>query len=94
MMKSLKVIKSPFHRSHTVKPRLTRALLFQPFSHTFFSEWFLSPERDGADPPKLDHETKVGTLISLDDDKGKGKEEGESEWTTESGQGSGYHSGL
>jgi hypothetical protein len=38
-------------------------------------------------------EAKVEPLIAFDDDKGKGKE-GETEWTTESGQGNGYHSGL
>lgn len=67
-----------------------------PFSKTFFSEWFLSPEREGL----LDDVFKrkpvdpnVGELITLDD-KGKEKDEGEREFTTESETGQGFHGGL
>lgn len=70
----------------------------KPFSHTFFSEWYLSPDRelDGeAAAAKKREESKVGELISFgDEDKGKGKEEEAREFTTEEDTGRGYHGGL
>ena len=67
----------------------------KPFSHTFFSEWYLSPDREldeeAAASRKKDE--KVAELISFDDDKGKGKEE-KREYTTEGETGQGYHGGL
>lgn len=66
----------------------------KPFSHTFFSEWYLSPDReleDEAGSGKKDE--KVGELISFEDEKGKGKEE-QREFTTEGETGQGYHGGL
>lgn len=73
----------------------------KPFSKTFFSEWFLAPERDGELPigersnslSLGDDKVEVGELIVLDE-KGKGKEEEGVEWTTGSGMDSGYHGGL
>jgi hypothetical protein len=65
----------------------------KPFANTFFSEWFLSPERE-QEEMKNEKETKVAELISFDD-KGKGKEsEEDREWTTEWGIDAGYHIGL
>lgn len=70
----------------------------KPFAQTFFSEWFLSPERDR----ERDGETTpaptpgVGELISFGDEtKGKGREVVDDEpWTTEWGTESGFHAGL
>lgn len=69
----------------------------KPFSHTFFSEWYLSPDRelDGeAAAAKKQQDEKVGELISFGDEKGKGKEAEDREFTTEGDMGHGYHGGL
>ena len=73
----------------------------KPFSKTFFSEWFVSPDRDAdlsVDKKKAELESKVGELISFDDkpvEKARELLEGEDvEWTTKSGTSMGYHGGL
>lgn len=80
-----------------LKAALPMMKSLKPFANTFFSEWFLSPEREQEEmksekEPKK--EPKVEELISFDD-KGKGKEVDESrEWTTEWGIDGGFHIGL
>lgn len=64
----------------------------KPFANTFFSEWFLSPDREDEERRKKDEESKVAELISFDE-KGKGKEDDEP-WTTESGIDGRFHAGL
>lgn len=71
----------------------------KPFSKTFFSEWFLAPERDDDLPAgeRSNSKVEVGEWISLDDkvnEKGKGREEEGNEWTTGSGIDHGFHGGL
>jgi TBC1 domain family member 8/9 len=61
-----------------LKASLPLMKALKPFSHTFFSEWYLSPDRDldgEAAAAKKQQDEKVGELISFDDEKGKGKEE-------------------
>lgn len=66
----------------------------KPFSHTFFSEWYLSPNFDQEDRKKKSEDAKVGELISFED-KGKGRQLDEDEpWTTQSGTEGGFHTGL
>lgn len=66
----------------------------KPFANTFFSEWYLRPEREQEELRRKSQEAKVGDLISLDD-QGKGKEvEEDQPWTTESGMDAGFHAGL
>lgn len=69
----------------------------KPFSKTFFSEWFLAPERDedfvANEGNSEKDQVPVGDLIAVDE-KGKGKEEEGSEWTTGSGVEDGFHGGL
>ncbi|ORY75652.1 rab-GTPase-TBC domain-domain-containing protein [Leucosporidium creatinivorum] len=80
-----------------LKASLPMMKALKPFSHTFFSEWYLSPDRelDGeAAAAKKQQDEKVGELISFDDEKGKGKEEEQREFTTEGDTGHGYHGGL
>lgn len=80
-----------------LKANLPLMKSLKPFSRTFFSEWYLSPERElevGMEK-KQKEEVNVGELISFDDDKGKGRAlEEELEWTTKMGTGAGYHGGL
>ncbi|GAA5832894.1 hypothetical protein JCM11251_000520 [Rhodosporidiobolus azoricus] len=66
----------------------------KPFANTFFSEWFLSPEREQEEMYKKADDAKVGELISFDD-KGKGREVDDDEpWNTEWGIDAGFHAGL
>lgn len=64
----------------------------KPFAATFFSEYFLTSDRDDDEKAAAPEDAKVGELISFDD-KGKGKETQEP-WTTEWGTAGGYHTGL
>jgi len=72
-----------------LKASLPLMKALKPFAQTFFSEWFLSPDRaldrgrerdgDGATPATTPSVAPVGELISFDDgaasdNKGKGKE--------------------
>ncbi|KAM0755549.1 TBC-domain-containing protein [Meredithblackwellia eburnea MCA 4105] len=76
----------------------------KPFSRTFFSEWFLSPDREfDAEVAlrKKEEKAKVGELISFDEKEPEKSEkprelaEGEdTEWTTRAGTSIGYHGGL
>lgn len=81
-----------------LKANLPLMKSLKPFSRTFFSEWFLSPERElevGMEKKQKEEEIKVEELISFEEDKGKGKElEEELGWTTKMGTGAGYHGGL
>ncbi|GAA5937064.1 hypothetical protein JCM1841_002790 [Sporobolomyces salmonicolor] len=83
------------HLRARLKASLPLMKALKPFSHTFFSEWFLSPEREEDERKKTEQDAKVGELISFDE-KGKGKEEIEEvrEWTTEWGTEEGFHAGL
>lgn len=66
----------------------------KPFSETFFSEWYLSPDYDQEDRKRKEQDAKVGELISFED-KGKGKElDADEPWTTQWGTESGFHTGL
>ncbi|GAA5899938.1 hypothetical protein JCM6882_007007 [Rhodosporidiobolus microsporus] len=66
----------------------------KPFANTFFSEWFLSPEREQEEMKKKEDDAKVAELISFDD-KGKGREVDDNRpWTTEWGVDAGFHAGL
>lgn len=81
-----------------LKASLPLMKALKPFSRTFFSEWFLSPERDEdvatLQKRKLE-EAAVGELISFGDEKkGDSHVEVGEEWTTASGMGEGYHGGL
>ncbi|GAA6062763.1 hypothetical protein JCM10212_005559 [Sporobolomyces blumeae] len=79
-----------------LKASLPMMKSLKPFSHTFFSEWYLSPERHEEDDKRKRkaEDDKVGELISFDD-KGKGKEtDSDDEWTTEWGTEAGFHAGL
>lgn len=75
----------------------------KPFIKSFFSEWFLSPDRDNdaeTGAKKLEEEgVQVGDLISFADEKEKKKELEHVEdevtaWTTRGGAGGQYHGGL
>ena len=73
----------------------------KPFAKTFFSEWFLSPDRDAdlqVENRASVSMSKVGELISWDEkssDKTRDLLAGEDvEWTTKSGTSNGYHGGL
>ena len=66
----------------------------KPFSHTFFSEWFLSPDYDRGDDVKKKDRPACGDQSSFDD-KGKAKElDVDEPWTTQWGTESGFHTGL
>ncbi|BGP28952.1 hypothetical protein JCM10296v2_000688 [Rhodotorula toruloides] len=75
-----------------LKASLPLMKTLKPFANTFFSEWFLSPDREDEERRKKDEENKVAELISFDE-KGKGKEDDEP-WTTESGIDGRFHAGL
>lgn len=75
-----------------LKASLPLMKALKPFAATFFSEYFLSTERDDETNGKGGEDDKVGELISFDD-KGKGKETDEA-WTTEWGTQAGFHTGL
>lgn len=75
-----------------LKASLPLMKALKPFAATFFSEYFLSTERDDETNGKAGEDDKVGELISFDD-KGKGKETEEA-WTTEWGTQAGFHTGL
>ncbi|KAJ8296851.1 putative GTPase-activating protein [Rhodotorula toruloides] len=75
-----------------LKASLPLMKALKPFANTFFSEWFLSPDREDEERRKKDEESKVAELISFDE-KGKGKEDDEP-WTTESGIDGRFHAGL
>ncbi|GAA6051294.1 hypothetical protein JCM3770_006798 [Rhodotorula araucariae] len=84
-----------------LKAALPLMKALKPFAATFFSEWFLSPDREhdgevSAGRKKVDD--KVGELISFGDgesgEKGKGREVEGEPWTTEWGTESGFHTGL
>ncbi|GAA5849918.1 hypothetical protein JCM8547_000954 [Rhodosporidiobolus lusitaniae] len=77
-----------------LKAALPMMKSLKPFANTFFSEWFLSPEREQEEMKKKEQDSKVAELISFDE-KGKGKEVGDDrEWTTERGIDAGFHTGL
>ncbi|TKA54628.1 hypothetical protein B0A53_03035 [Rhodotorula sp. CCFEE 5036] len=75
-----------------LKASLPLMKALKPFAATFFSEYFLSTERDDETNGKGGEDDKVGELISFDD-KGKGKETEEA-WTTGWGTQAGFHTGL
>ncbi|KAL8283146.1 hypothetical protein RQP46_005924 [Phenoliferia psychrophenolica] len=90
-----------------LKAALPMMKKLKPFSKTFFSEWFLAPDRDAdlvvpadLNKPGQASSTTEGELISFGDEKPleeKPKEllEGENvEWTTRSETSNGYHGGL
>ncbi|GAA5890230.1 hypothetical protein JCM8208_002744 [Rhodotorula glutinis] len=91
-----------------LKASLPLMKALKPFAQTFFSEWFLSPDRNLDRERERDGDTTtpsvapVGELISFDDgaaadNKGKGKEVDMSHepWTTEWGtEGGKFHAGL
>ncbi|GAA6035200.1 hypothetical protein JCM8097_006416 [Rhodosporidiobolus ruineniae] len=78
-----------------LKAALPMMKSLKPFANTFFSEWFLSPEREQEEMRKKQQDVNVGELIALDDNKGKGKEvDEERPYTTEWGTDAGYHIGL
>ncbi|GAA5952670.1 hypothetical protein JCM10213_005221 [Rhodosporidiobolus nylandii] len=74
-----------------LKAALPMMKSLKPFANTFFSEWFLSPERELEELRKKEQDSAVGELISFDE-KGKGKEV--DDWTTEWGVDAGFHAGL
>ncbi|GAA5980178.1 hypothetical protein JCM10908_001563 [Rhodotorula pacifica] len=77
-----------------LKASLPLMKALKPFAATFFSEDFLTNERDDEKNGKAAEDDKVGELISFDDKgKGKGKETDEP-WTTEWGTQAGFHTGL
>ncbi|GAA6001680.1 hypothetical protein JCM10207_002263 [Rhodosporidiobolus poonsookiae] len=76
-----------------LKAALPMMKSLKPFANTFFSEWFLSPEREQEEMSKKAQDSKVGELISFDD-KGKGKADEDEPWNTEWGTDSGFHAGL
>ncbi|GAA5950368.1 hypothetical protein JCM3765_004522 [Sporobolomyces pararoseus] len=77
-----------------LKASLPMMKSLKPFSHTFFSEWYLSPDYEQEDRKKKEEDAKVGELISFDE-KGKGKElDADEPWTTQWGTESGFHTGL
>ncbi|GAA5978525.1 hypothetical protein JCM11641_007973 [Rhodosporidiobolus odoratus] len=77
-----------------LKAALPLMKTLKPFAKTFFSEWYLRPEREQEELRRKSQEAKVGDLISLND-QGKGKEvEEDQPWTTESGMDAGFHAGL
>ncbi|GAA5899035.1 uncharacterized protein JCM6883_003516 [Sporobolomyces salmoneus] len=77
-----------------LKASLPMMKSLKPFSHTFFSEWYLSPDYDQEDRKKKEDDAKVGELISFED-KGKAKElDADEPWTTQWGTESGFHTGL
>ncbi|GAA5851479.1 hypothetical protein JCM3766R1_002241, partial [Sporobolomyces carnicolor] len=78
-----------------LKASLPMMKSLKPFSHTFFSEWFLSPDYDRRDDVNKKDRPAVGELISFDNDKGKAKElDVDEPWTTQWGTESGFHTGL
>ncbi|KAI5481518.1 GTPase activating protein [Pseudohyphozyma bogoriensis] len=67
----------------------------KPFARTFFSEFFLNPDRDELDAKKKEAESAVGELISFGDDGAKDKlDDAGEEWSTKGGLGEQYHGGL
>lgn len=69
----------------------------KPFSHTFFSEYFLGQVGDvKSEPPTPQQEVEVADLLQLGDDaKGKSRARDDlAEYTTEHGLGKGHHGGL
>ncbi|GAA5922571.1 uncharacterized protein JCM15063_003347 [Sporobolomyces koalae] len=77
-----------------LKASLPMMKSLKPFSHTFFSEWYLSPDYERDDSREKDSGPKVGELISFEE-KGKGRDlDADEPWTTRSGTEGGFHTGL